>query len=47
MWQRVQPEFNLILEALVAFDAIYEDLRVPALFMAHSGAKARKGLVKV
>lgn len=33
VWERLQPEYNLVLEALITYKAIYSDLKVPASFV--------------
>ena len=37
VWQRLQPEWNLVLEALVTFQSIYNHVRVPLKFVVPRG----------
>jgi hypothetical protein len=37
VWERLQPEWNLILEALITYSAIYGDVMVPVSFVVPHG----------
>lgn len=37
VWERLQPEWNLILEALITYRTMYDDLLVPDKFVVPSG----------
>jgi hypothetical protein len=39
-WERLQPEWNLVLQALVAYQGLYGDLLVPVAFVVPSGDDA-------
>ena len=37
LWERLQPEWNLILEALITYSSLYGDLLVPGTFVVEFG----------